>query len=250
MIYQRTAVVTGGGSGIGEAACYELARRGYTIAVFDIDPQAAERVAATVRTHRSTAVAFEVNVTDRPALQHAFACVRSELGPVTALVTSAGKVGFGRFEDLSVQSWSDMLDVNLTGTFHCCQLALSDMLAARWGRIVTISSSSAQRGAPRMAHYAVAKGAVLTLTKCLAAEYAGKHITVNAISPSSIDTPMARQSHAAGTLGSPEALATLNPMGRLGTCEETAAAVGFLCSEDAGFITGQVLGVNGGAVMS
>jgi 2-hydroxycyclohexanecarboxyl-CoA dehydrogenase len=112
-----------------------------------------------------------------------------------------------------------------------------------------ISSSSAQRGSPYMAHYAAAKGAVITLTKSLASEYASKGITVNNIPPSSIDTPMSRQSQAEGKLGSPEQLAQRIPMGHMGSADDIAAAVGFLCSEEAGFITGQVLGVNGGSVM-
>jgi 2-hydroxycyclohexanecarboxyl-CoA dehydrogenase len=158
-------------------------------------------------------------------------------------------VAFAKFGDITVDAWRDMLDVNLTGTFHCCQVGLPDMVAARWGRIVMISSSSAQRGSPYMAHYAVSKGAVITLTKSLAAEFARKGITVNNIPPSSIDTPMARRSQSEGTLYSAEELAKRIPMGHMGTSADIAAAVGFLCSDEAGFITGQVLGVNGGAVM-
>ena len=142
-----------------------------------------------------------------------------------------------------------MIDVNLTGTFHCCQVALPDMVEAEWGRIVMISSSSAQRGSPFVAHYAAAKGAVIALTRSLASEYAPKGLTVNNISPSSIDTPMTRRAQAEGKLGSPEQLAKTIPMGHMGSVDDVAAAVGFLCSHEAGFITGQVIGVNGGAVM-
>ena len=142
-----------------------------------------------------------------------------------------------------------MIDVNLTGTFHCCQVAVPDMVAANWGRIVMISSSSAQRGSPSMAHYVASKGAVIALTKSLAREYAPVGITVNNIPPSGIETPMQRQAQAAGNLSSDEQMAQNIPVGHLGTGEDIAAAVGFLCSDEAGFITGQVLGVNGGAVM-
>jgi 2-hydroxycyclohexanecarboxyl-CoA dehydrogenase len=246
---KRVAVVTGGASGMGEATCHELGRRGNKVAVLDVNGEAAQRVSEELRAEGVEAVGVAADVTDRPAVEEAFAKVRSELGPVTILVTSAGMVGFDRFIDITPESWSRIIDVNLTGTFHCCQVALPDMIAAKWGRIVMISSSSAQRGSPRMAHYAASKGAVITLTKSLANEYASMGITVNNIPPSGIETPMQRQSQAEGNVMPNDALARRIPMGHLGTGEDIAAAVGFLCSEEAGFITGQVLGVNGGAVM-
>ncbi|OBK15914.1 short-chain dehydrogenase [Mycobacterium asiaticum] len=243
------AVVTGGASGIGEAICHELGRRGHQIAVLDIDGHAARRVAADLGEQDVTAIGGEVDVRDRPAVEAAFAEVRTQLGPVAVLVTSAGKAAFSPFADITVESWAEIIDINLTGTFHCCQVALPDMVATRWGRVVMVSSSSAQRGSPNMAHYAAAKGAVITLTKSLANEYAAHGITVNNVPPSSIDTPMSRQWQAEGRLGPPEQLAQRIPLGRMGSADDIAAAVGFLCSPEAGFITGQVLGVNGGAVM-
>lgn len=245
----RVAVVTGGASGIGEATCHELGRRGHRVAVLDINGDAARRVAADLAAAGVAATGIEVDVRDRAGVERAFATVREELGPVAVLVTSAGKAAFSPFADITVESWAEIIDINLTGNFHCCQVALPDMVAARWGRIVMISSSSAQRGSPRMAHYAAAKGGVITLTKSLANEYAPHGITVNNVPPSSIDTPMSRQSQAAGRLGSPEQLAKLIPVGHMGSPDDIAAAAGFLCSDEAGFITGQVLGVNGGAVM-
>lgn len=245
----RVAVVTGGASGIGEATCHELGRRGHRVAVLDINGEAAQRVAADLAAGGVAATGIEVDVRNRPGVEHAFATVREQLGPVAVLVTSAGKAAFSPFADITVDSWAEIIDINLTGTFHCCQVALPDMVAARWGRIVMISSSSAQRGSPRMAHYAAAKGGVIVLTKSLANEYAPHGITVNNVPPSSIDTPMSRQSQAAGRLGTPEQLAKLIPLGHMGSPDDIAAAVGFLCSDEAGFITGQVLGVNGGAVM-
>lgn len=249
MTAARVAVVTGGGSGMGEASCHELARRGSAVAVLDVNDQAAQRVADDIKAGGGTAIGVGVDVTDRFLVEAAFERVRAELGPVAILVTSAGKVGFGKFADITVEDWCHIIDVNLHGTFHCCQVALPDMVEAGWGRIVMISSSSAQRGSPYMAHYAAAKGAVITLTRSLANEYARKGITVNNIPPSSIDTPMARQSQAEGNLFKPEDLVKRVPVGRLGTGDDIAAAVGFLCSDEAGFITGQVLGVNGGAVI-
>ena len=139
-----------------------------------------------------------------------------------------------------------MLAVNLTGTFHCVQAAIPDMLAAGWGRIVTISSSSAQSGAARMAHYVASKGGVIGLTKALAVEYAPNGITVNTIPPGFIDTPMVRRAEARGDLPSIDAVVARTPVRRAGTPDDIAAACAFLCSDDAGYITGQLIGVNGG----
>lgn len=245
----RVAVVTGGASGMGEATCHELGRRGHKVAVFDVNGDAAQRVTDDLRAKGVTAFAVTGDVSDRAAVEDAFAKVRGELGPVQILVTSAGLFDYASFAEITVESWSRIVDVNLTGTFHCCQVALPDMVAAGWGRIVMISSSSAQRGTPFAAHYASSKGALLTLTKSLAREYAAQGITVNNIPPSGIETPMQHDGQAAGYLPSNEQIAANIPVGHLGTAHDIAAAVGFLCSEDAGFITGQTLGVNGGSVM-
>jgi 2-hydroxycyclohexanecarboxyl-CoA dehydrogenase len=243
------AVVTGGASGIGEATCHELGRRGLKVAVLDVDEQAAQRVTEDLRANGSVALGVGADVTDRAALERAFAKVRNELGPVSVLVTSAGLFDFSPFLEITEEGWARIIDVNLTGTFHCCQVALPDMLDAKWGRIVMISSSSAQRGSPFAAHYAASKGAVLTLTKSLAREYAAHGITVNTIPPSGIETPMQHQSQAAGYLPSNEQIASNIPVGFLGTGADIAAAVGFLSSDEARYITGQVIGVNGGSVL-
>jgi len=241
--------VTGGASGMGESTCHELGRRGHHVAVLDVNEQAAQRVTEDLLAAGVTAIGVGADVTDRGAVEQAFAKVRSELGPVSILVTSAGMFGHSPFTEITAESWAKIIDVNLTGTFHCCQVAIPDMVAAKWGRIVMISSSSAQRGSPFAAHYAASKGAVITLTKSLAREYAADGITVNNIPPSGIETPMQLQAQEAGFVKSSEEIARNIPMGRLGTGADIAAAVGFLCSDEAGFITGQVLGVNGGAVM-
>lgn len=245
----RIAVVTGGASGMGEATCHELGRRGHMVAVLDLDGEAAHRVAEELRADGVAALGIGADVSDRRAVEDAFAKIRSELGPVHILVTSAGLVDFAPFTDITLESWQRLIDVNLSGTFHCCQVAVPDMLEAGWGRIVMISSSSAQRGSPGMAHYAASKGALLSLTKSLAREYGPVGITVNNVPPSGIETPMQHQSQAAGHLPPNEQMAASIPVGHLGTGEDIAAAVGFLCSEEAGFITGQTLGVNGGSVM-
>lgn len=245
----RVAVVTGGASGMGEATCHELGRQGHKVAVLDLNGEAAQRVAEELRAAGVTALAVAADVSDRQAVVDAFAKVRTELGPVHILVTSAGLVDFAPFTEISEQSWQRLIDVNLTGTFHCCQVAVPDMVTAGWGRIVMISSSSAQRGSPKMAHYAASKGALISLTKSLAREYGHTGITVNNIPPSGIETPMQHQSQAAGHLPPSTQMAASIPVGHLGTGEDIAAAVGFLCSDAAGFITGQVLGVNGGSVL-
>lgn len=245
----RVAVVTGGGSGMGEAICHELGRRGNKVAVLDVNGEAAQRVSEELRAQGVAALGVAVDVSDRGAVEEAFAKVRTELGPVHVLVTSAGAVDWAPFAEITIEAWDRLIAVNLTGTFHCCQLAVPDMLEAGWGRIVMISSSSAQRGSPKMAHYAASKGALLSLTKSLAREYGPQGITVNNVPPSGIETPMQHQGQAAGHLPPNDQMAAGIPVGHLGTGDDIAAAVGFLCSEQAGFITGQVLGVNGGQVL-
>ncbi|MFF4027739.1 MULTISPECIES: SDR family NAD(P)-dependent oxidoreductase [Nocardia] len=245
----RVAVVTGGASGMGLDICRAFAVEGYRTAILDIDGAAAARTAEELRSAGGDVIAGEVDVTDRVAVEKALSAVRAQFGPVEILVTSAGAVGFAPFTEISEQEWHRVLGVNLTGTFHCVQAAITDMVTGGWGRIVTISSSSAQRGSPGMVHYTASKGAVVAMTKALAREYAARGITVNTIPPSGIDTPMSRQSQAAGHLPDNATMAKAIPVGHLGTGDDIAAACLFLCSEQAGYITGQVLGVNGGSVI-
>jgi 2-hydroxycyclohexanecarboxyl-CoA dehydrogenase len=242
-------VVTGGASGIGAATCRHLAAAGHRVAVMDLDGDGAGGVADELRSTGAGAIALTVDVTDRAAVDDAFAKARADLGPVEVLVTSAGMVAFDDFAEITPERWQRVIDVNLTGTFHACQVALADMVAARWGRIVTISSSSAQRGSPLNAHYAAAKGGVIVLTKSLARAYAPFGITANTIPPSGIETPMQQESQRLGDLPPNETIAASIPLGHLGTPDDIAAAAAFLASDDAGFITGQVLGVNGGSVL-
>ncbi len=245
----KVAVVTGGGSGIGEATCHHLAGRGRRVAVVDLDGDAAERVAQDLRSDGTVAIGLVADVTDRPAVDAAFEQARQQLGPTEILVTSAGLAMFTSFLDIAPEEWNRVFDINIKGTFHCCQVALPDMLSTGWGRIVMISSSSAQRGSPKAPHYAAAKGAVMALSKSLALTYAPYGITVNNIPPSGIETPMQHQGQASGDLPPNEIMAKAIPMGHLGTPDDIAAAVAFLTSEEAGYITGQTLGVNGGQVV-
>ena len=148
--------------------------------------------------------------------------------------------------DITPEKWDHLLAVNLTGTFVCMQLAVADMVAEGWGRIVTISSSSAQSGAPHMAHYVASKGGVIGLTKAFAREFAAQGITVNTIPPTIVDTPMARKAGEKGDVPSIDVLGQMVPIGRAAVPDDIAATTAFLCSDDAAYITGQIIGVNGG----
>jgi 2-hydroxycyclohexanecarboxyl-CoA dehydrogenase len=245
----RVAVVTGGASGMGLAICRRLADAGNRVAVLDLDGEAAEAAASDIRAAGGAALASKVDVVERAAVDEALAKVRAEFGPIEIMVTSAGLDMFEKFTEISAESWDRVIAVNLTGTFHCLQAAVPDMLAGGWGRIVTISSSSAQSGAARMGHYVASKGGVIALTRALAVEYAAKGITVNTIPPAVIDTPMVRRAEAAGDVPSIDAIAARTPVRRAGTPDDIAAACAFLCSEDASYITGQIIGVNGGWVI-
>jgi NAD(P)-dependent dehydrogenase (short-subunit alcohol dehydrogenase family) len=212
----------------------------------DLAAAAAETAAEELRREGATVIAVEVDVADRSSVQAGFDRIRAELGPVEILVTSAGIEQFISVTDITAGEWDRMIGVNLTGTFTCIQAVLADMIDAGWGRIVTISSSSAQSGAPNMAHYAASKGGVISLTKTLAVEMARRGITVNTIPPSLVDTPMARNAEAAGDFPGVDVVGPMVPLGRAGTPADIAAACSFLCSEDGSYVTGQVIGVNGG----
>jgi len=242
----KVAAVTGAASGIGLGVARQLVADGHRVALLDRDGAGAEAAAADLRAGGGTALAVEVDVADRAAVVAAFAKVRAELGPVELLVTSAGIESFQALGDITAESWDRIIAVNLTGTFACVQAAVPDMLAAGGGRIVTIASSSAQSGAPHMAHYAASKGGVISLTKSLAVELARQNITANAITPSLVDTPMARAAEAAGDFPGVDVIAPMVPLGRAGTPDDIAAACSFLCSDGGSYVTGQVLGVNGG----
>ena len=245
-----TAIVTGGASGIGLAISQRLARDGAKVSVFDLDLEQAEHAAQDIRDAGGEAIACEVDVSDRAQVDEAVERTRATLGPVLVLVNGAGKDGFDRFMDITTESWERIIAVNLTGTFHCTQAALPDMLEAKWGRIVNISSSSAQTGAALMGHYASSKGGVIALTKTLALELGPLGITVNTIPPGAIDTPMSRRAAEAGRFGG----GTLDDVGRhlpvrrIGVPEDIAAACAYLVSDEAGYVTGQIIGVNGGRV--
>jgi 2-hydroxycyclohexanecarboxyl-CoA dehydrogenase len=185
----RVAVVTGGGSGVGWSICEHLARDGHRVASLDLDDHAVEVGTEVLRDRGTSAIGAVVDVADRVAVHRAFDSVRAHFGPVEILVTSAAVSGFIPFEQVTADDWTRALAVNLSGTFHCIQAAISDMTDAGWGRIVTLSSAAGQTGSRRQAHYAASKGGVIALTKTVALEYAAKGITANTISPFTVDTP-------------------------------------------------------------
>jgi len=230
----KTALVTGGASGIGRAIADRLRADGNHVAIDDL-------------AQPNTEFSIVADVTDRAAIDTALHAVRGALGPITILVNAAGMTGFRRFKNITFEEWSKVVDVNLNGVFHVTQAVLPDMLEAGWGRIVNISSSSTHSGSPFQAHYVAAKSAVNGLTKSLALEYGPNGITANVIPPGFIDTPMLRKAEEQGLLGgSVEDNIAKVPVGRVGTPEDIAAACAFLVSEEAGYITGQIIGVNGG----
>jgi 2-hydroxycyclohexanecarboxyl-CoA dehydrogenase len=232
---------------MGRSICEALARAGRPVAILDANGEGAERVADVIRGEGARAVACRTDVADRADVDKAMDVVRNTLGPIQILVTSAGISRFTPFLDITEESWDRVMEVNLKGTFNCVQSAIPDMIQSSWGRIVLVSSSSAQRGAPRMAHYAASKGGVIALARTLAREFASKGITVNNIAPSGIESPMMDEARQAGNLPDEVTQAQAIPVGRLGTGEDIAAAAMFLCSEGAGFFTGQTVSVNGGS---
>lgn len=243
----RVAVVTGGAAGIGYAVSRHLASLDYSVGIFDVNGDGADRAAKDFREEGAQAIGCEVDVSDRAQVDEAVADVRRRLGPVQVLVNNAAVALQDAFLDLTLESWNRAMAINLTGAFHCVQSTLPDMIAARWGRVVLISSSSAQRGAPRMAHYAASKGGIIALSKTLALEFASQGVTVNNIAPSLIDTPSVHRKQASGALPASEVMAQNVPVGRMGTGEDIAHACAFLVSDAASYVTGQTLSVNGGS---
>jgi NAD(P)-dependent dehydrogenase (short-subunit alcohol dehydrogenase family) len=247
MTEQRVALVTGGGAGIGEAACLRLAREGRSVAVLGRQTENTESVARKIRDAGGRAVAVQADVSDRAQVAAALAEVRGALGPITILVNNAGVEEFTAFQDIGEDAWDRIMDVNLKGAYHVTQLVLPDMLAQGWGRIVNLTALGAQIGGANMAHYTASKGGLTAMTRTLATELGPKGITVNAVSPGFIQTPMAQRAIDGDLFPVPaEQILATYPIPRIGQPEEVAVAIAMFAAEDAGYITGQTLGVNGG----
>jgi 2-hydroxycyclohexanecarboxyl-CoA dehydrogenase len=236
----KNAVVTGGGRGLGQSIATVLAAHGASVAVWDLNAEGAEQTVAGIEAAGGKAVAITADVADSAAVAAAATATRERLGPVTVLVNNAGITGYTPFAELTEAQWDRMIEVNLKSQFLVTRAFIGDMLEAGWGRVVNISSSSAQTGAPAMAHYAASKGGVIGFTKALATEYAAHGITVNTVPPGFVDTPLLRESFDL------DAVAKSMPMKRAGQPEDIAHAVAYLASDEAAYVTGQTLSVNGG----
>jgi NAD(P)-dependent dehydrogenase (short-subunit alcohol dehydrogenase family) len=239
----KAAIVTGGANGIGREIAPRLAAAGAAVLVADRDGAGAEAVAGEIAATGGRVVGREVDVRDPAGCEALVAAAHEAFGRLDVLVTSAGIAHSRPFLRTSLELWQETLAVNLTGTFLCCQAAAPAMAAVGGGRIITIASVSGQRGGTGRAAYGASKGGVITLTRVMAVELARHNITVNAIAPGPVETPMVATLHTAADraawLGSV-------PAKRYGTPAEVAAAAVFLASDEASYITGHVLNVDGG----
>ncbi len=242
-----TAIVTGGASGLGLAIAEALVARRSKVAIFDVQRDQLQAQVDRLRGGGATVSGHLVDVSDRAQARAAVNEVRAELGPVLILVNNAGIEQFGKFAQINDDEWDRIMAVNLRGAFICTQEVLPDMTAAKWGRIVNISSSSAQGGQSRMAAYVSSKAGLIGLTKSLALELGPKGITVNTVPPGMVVTPMLEKALAEGRFtDSLEHFAAITPVRRAGRPEDIANAVTFLCADESSYITGQVIPVNGG----
>lgn len=242
-----TALVTGGAAGLGLAITEALAARGAKVAIFDIAADLIEAQVERLRRDGVKVAGYAVDVSNRAAVESAVAQVRADLGPVLMLINNAGIEQFGKFDEITDEQWDRVMAVNLRGPFICTQAVLPDMLDARWGRIVNISSSSAQGGQSRMAAYVSSKAGLIGFTKSLALELGPKGITVNTIPPGMVVTPMLEKAIEEGRFtASLDHFAKITPVRRAGRPEDIANATIFLCQDESDYITGQVIPVNGG----
>ena len=240
----RVAVVTGGGSGIGRAVAKRLAEDTAKISIWDINMAGAEETAEMIRDLGGTAIAINADCSEKATIKAAADQTRAALGPIAILVNNAGIAPFTPFLETDDELFDKVIRINLRGPWLVTKECLPDMLAAGWGRVINITSSSVQSGSPAQGHYVSSKGGLMGMTKTLALEFAASGVTFNMIPPGFIDTPMLR----AAPIDA-EAFAKTLPMKRVGQPEDIAAAAAYLAAEEASYITGQTISTNGGRYM-
>lgn len=247
----KTIIVTGGGGGIGGATCQRLARDGAKVAVFDMNLEAAQKVVDAIQAAGGTAAAFRCDITDRAQVDGAVAATIAQLGPVDVLVNNAGWDVFKPFIKTVPEEWNKLIAINLTGALHMHHAVLPGMVARNAGRIVNIASDAARGGSSGEAVYAACKGGLVALSKTLAREHARHNITINVVCPGPTDTALLAgvAEGARDPAKLIEAFKSAIPLGRLGQPEDLANAIAFFASDDASFITGQIISVSGGLTM-
>jgi 2-hydroxycyclohexanecarboxyl-CoA dehydrogenase len=246
----KTALVTGAAAGIGRACSLRLAREGIAVGVLDLNLDGCKQVVAEIQAAGGKAIALQGSIADRSQITAAVNTLREAFGPVTIVVNNAGISNFISFEELTENDWHKMMEINVIGTFIVTQVCLPDMKAAKWGRVVNISSSSAQSGSVDQVHYSASKGAVISMTRSLAQALGPYGVTVNNIPPGSVMQTIMSEANRSRFTMPPEKLAQSLPVRRLGIPDDIANACAWLCSEDTGYVTGQTIGVNGGRVVS
>lgn len=248
----KTVVVTGGGGGIGGATCQRFGKEGGRVAVFDLNLEAAEKVAEQVRADGGTALAVRCDITDRTSVSDAVAVTEAQLGLIDVLVNNAGWDVFKPFTKTEPAQWDKLIAINLVGALNLHHAVLPGMAARKAGRIVNISSDAARVGSSGEAVYAACKAGLVAFSKTIAREHARHGITVNVVCPGPTDTALfADYKEGAGNPEKlMEAFTRSIPLGRIGQPEDLPGAILFFASEDAAFVTGQVLSVSGGLTMN
>ena len=248
----KVVIVTGGAGGIGAALCRRFAAEGATIAIFDLNAEAAGALAAQLRAEQANARAYTVDISDAARVEDAVAEVERDLGPVDVLVNNAGWDHAARFLDTDPALWQKIIAINLMGPLNLHRAVLARMSARGSGRVVNIASDAGRVGSSGESVYSACKGGIIAFSKTIAREMARKHINVNVVCPGPTDTALFRDFAGGGENGEKlrAALTKAIPFGRLGQPDDLAGAVCFLASDDATFITGQVLSVSGGLTMA